>query len=125
MGHTIALIDDSKVMRSIIRKSILMSGLEIEEILEATNGSEGLKLVMDNRASLDLIITDIHMPQMSGLEMLESFQKTADSEKVPVILISSDTSLGARNQWKEYGVSGFIAKPFDHQDILSLLEAVL
>lgn len=125
MGHTIALIDDSKVMRSIIRKSILMSGLEIEDILEAANGTEGLKLMMDHRASLDLIITDIHMPQMSGLEMLKSFQENVDSEKVPVILISSDTSVGARTEWEEYGVSGFIAKPFDHQDILSLLEAVL
>ena len=125
MGHTIALIDDSKVMRSIIRKSILMSGYKIAEILEATDGSEGLKLVTDNRAILDLIITDIHMPQMSGLEMLKSFQETDGSEKVPVILISSDSSVGTRNQWKDFGVRGFIAKPFDHQDILSLLEAVL
>ena len=125
MGSKIALIDDSKVMRSILRKSILMSGHKISDFLEAANGEEGLELVRENRDSLDLIITDIHMPGMSGIEMLKSFRTIAGSEKVPVIVISSDSSMGVQQQWEQFGVCGFIAKPFSLQDVVSLLDAVL
>lgn len=125
MGSKIALIDDSKVMRSILRKSILMSGHEIDDFLEAANGEEGLELVRENRASLDLIITDIHMPGMSGIEMLKSFREIVGSEKVPVIVISSDSSMGTQKQWEPLGICGFIAKPFSLQDVVFLLDAVL
>ncbi len=125
MGSKIALIDDSKVMRSILRKSILMSGHEIADFLEATNGEEGLELVRKNRAGLDLIITDIHMPGMNGIEMLKSIREIFGSEKVPVVVISSDSSPGTRKQWERFGVCGFMAKPFSLQEVVSLLDAVL
>lgn len=125
MGSKIALIDDSKVMRSILRKSILMSGHKIDDFLEATNGEEGLELVRENRANLDLIITDIHMPGMNGIEMLKSFREFVGREKLPVIVISSDSSMGTRQQWEQYGVCGFLSKPFFPQDVVTLLDEIL
>ena len=67
MSLTIALIDDSRVMRSIIRKSIMMSNFEETRFLEASNGSDALQILIENRDGIDLIITDLHMPVLCSI----------------------------------------------------------
>jgi len=71
MSKTIGLIDDSKVMRSILRKSILMNHVQVTEFLEAGNGLEGFEMLSGHRDRLDIAFVDLHMPKMGGLEMLK------------------------------------------------------
>lgn len=125
MAGTIALIDDSKVMRSILRKSICMSGRDIGGFVEASNGSEGLELVRSHCAELDLIITDIHMPGMDGIEMLKNLREFVGSQEVPIVVVSTDSSPETRQQCEQFGARGFIAKPFSHEDVVGLLDQLL
>ncbi len=124
MSRTIALIDDSKVMRSIIRKSILMSEFEVTRFLEASNGSDGLQILLENRGEVDLIITDLHMPGVSGFELLKMVQDTGHFTDVPIIVISTDSNENTQKQCRQYGVRGFLGKPFSHDDVVGLLASV-
>ncbi len=125
MGRTIALIDDSKVMRSIIRKSVMMSDLEITRFVEASNGSEALQILLENRDDIALIITDLHMPGVGGIELLSKIQDTGQFTDVPIIVISTDSNEGTQQRCRQYGVRGFLGKPFSHDDVVRLLDSVL
>ena len=125
MSLIIAVIDDSKVMRSIIRKSILMSEFEVSRFLEASNGSEGLQILIENRDEIDLIITDLHMPGVGGMELLRMLQETGHFTGVPIIVISTDSNESTQQQCRQYGVCGFLGKPFSHDDVVGLLASVL
>ncbi|MCH7623576.1 MAG: response regulator [Nitrospinae bacterium] len=125
MSLTIALIDDSRVMRSIIRKSIMMSNFEETRFLEASNGSDGLQILIENRDEIDLIITDLHMPGVSGIEMLRMLQSTGHFTNIPIIVISTDINEVTQQQCRQYGVRGFLGKPFSHDDVVGLLTLVL
>ena len=69
MSKTIGLIDDSKVMRSILRKAILMCNYSVSEFIEADNGVDGFQILTGNRGALDIAFVDLHMPKMGGLDM--------------------------------------------------------
>ena len=125
MARTIALIDDSRVMRSIIRKSILMSDFEVLRFIEASNGAEGYQLLIDNRDEIDLIITDLHMPGMSGIDLLVKVQDTGQFTDVPIVVISTDSNESTQQRCRQYGVRGFLGKPFTHEDVVYLLDSVL
>lgn len=125
MSLTIAVIDDSKVMRSIIRKSIMMSNYNETRFLEASNGSEGLKIILENREDIDLIITDLHMPGLSGIELLRMLQSTGHFTDIPIIVISTDSNESTKLQCRKFGVQGFLGKPFSHEDVVELLASVL
>ena len=125
MSLTIALIDDSRVMRSIIRKSIMMSNFEVTRFLEASNGSDALQILIENRDEIDLIITDLHMPGVSGIEMLRMLQSTGHFTNIPIIVISTDINEVTQQQCRQYGARGFLGKPFSHDDVVGLLTLVL
>lgn len=124
MGKTIALIDDSSVMRSIIRKSIMMSNLDISDFIEADNGLDGLQLIENNQDRLDLVITDLHMPKCSGVEMMEKL-KEHGVNKAPIIVISTMSDAKMQETCKRLGAVAFLKKPFSHEDIETLLRDIL
>ena len=119
MGKTIALIDDSSVMRSILRKSMMMSNLDITDFLEAENGEEGLALIQGNQ-TIDLIVTDLHMPKLGGVEMMEKL-KAAGTAKAPIVVISTVGDEKMQDTCKALGAVAFLKKPFSHEDIEGLL----
>ena len=123
MGRTIALIDDSSVMRSILRKSIMMSNLDVTDFVEASNGAEGLALIESNQ-NIDLIITDLHMPELGGVEMMEKL-KAAGIARAPIVVISTVGDENMQNTCKGLGAVAFLKKPFSHEDIEGLLTNVI
>lgn len=124
MAKTIAIIDDSSVMRSILRKSIMMSGIDVADLQEAGNGQEGLSLIESNTGKLDLIITDLDMPTMTGVEMMEKI-KSSGLKTAPIVVISTVGDEKMRETCKSLGAVDFLNKPFSHEDIQALLEKVL
>jgi len=124
MGRTVALIDDSSVMRSILRKSIMMSSnLDVSDFVEAENGAKGLELIETNK-SIDIIITDLHMPELGGVEMMEKL-KANGTTKAPIVVISTVGDEKMQNTCKGLGAVAFLKKPFSHEDIEGLLTTVI
>ncbi len=120
---TIALIDDSKVMRSILRKSILMRGLRVERFLEADDGEQGFAVIAANRGRIDLIITDLHMPVCGGLAMLERLH-AAGLDAVPIVVVSTMGDEATRQACRALGAVAFLDKPFNHEMLDQVLRQV-
>ena len=120
MSKTIGLIDDSKVMRSILRKSILMNNYQVDEFLEADNGVEGFELLAGHQDNLDIVFVDLHMPRMNGVEMLKRL-RTEGIQSVPIVIVSTSADMEMQKTCMDLGAVGFIRKPFTPQDIGSLM----
>lgn len=104
------IVDDSSVMRKIVERSLRQAGIEIAEVLEAGNGAEALSVVQQNK--VDLILCDINMPVMDGLEFVKSLAGVANAKGVPVVMITTEGSEGHVVQALSAGAQGYIRKPF-------------
>ena len=123
MSFNILIVDDSDSMRTIIKKIISMSGFKMNQCYNAGNGREALELLSKNW--VDVIISDINMPEMNGLEMLAKINKDDLLKYVPVIMITTESSETRMKEAFSLGAKGFIKKPFLPQDIKEVLYKVI
>ena len=111
----VLIVDDSSVMRKIVGRSLRQAGLEVLDILEASNGSEALSLAREN--SLDLILSDINMPLMDGLEFVRQLRSIEAAQHIPVVMITTEAGEGHVVEALSLGASGYIRKPFTPEQI--------
>lgn len=104
------IVDDSSVMRKIVERSLRQAGLSIAEVLEASNGAEALAALENH--NVDLILCDINMPVMDGLEFVKQLSGVENAKGVPVIMITTEGSEGHVVQALSAGARGYIRKPF-------------
>jgi two-component system, chemotaxis family, chemotaxis protein CheY len=120
------IVDDSSVMRKIVERSLRQAGLESLIVLEAGSGVEGLELLKAKQ--VDLILSDINMPAMDGLEFLRQLRSQQLATGVPVVMITTESSEEHVRQAIEAGAMGYIRKPFTadqvKQKVVSLLPAL-
>ncbi|MFO7707948.1 MAG: response regulator [Desulfobacterales bacterium] len=122
MAVNILIVDDSAVMRAMIRKTIELSGLQLGTIHQAVDGREGLSALETNW--IDLVIADINMPVMNGEEMIERMQAVPDLKSIPTIVVSTEGSRVRIERLERRGVR-FIHKPFSPEMIRDTVKAVL
>src|ERR1700728_1805908 len=84
------IVDDSSVMRKIVERALRQAGLDTLVVLEASNGAEGLDLLRTKQ--VDLILSDINMPSMDGLEFLRQLKAQRLALDVPVVMITTESS---------------------------------
>jgi len=104
------IVDDSSVMRKIVERSLRQAGLELSHVIEAGNGVEALGLLDSN--PVDLILCDINMPLMDGLELVRHIQTVEKLRNVPVVMITTEGSESNVIQALSLGAKGYIRKPF-------------
>jgi len=109
MKINVLIVEDCSVMRLLISRTLKLSGHEIGDITEAENGVEGLKYLKEK--SIDLVIIDINMPVMDGLEMLEMMRKDPQTKRIPVLTVSTESNT-KRVDFISKLSSGFVHKPF-------------
>jgi len=121
MAINVLVVDDSIVMRSMILKTMHLSGVPVGEIYQASNGQEGLETLKDHW--IDLVIADINMPVMNGEEMIDRMQDSLVTRDIPVVVISTEGSQKRIEKLKEKGVT-FIHKPFTPEAVRDTIKAV-
>ena len=119
----ILIVDDSSVMRKIVERSLRQAGLEIVQVLEASNGAEAL--VVAQNSALDLILSDINMPTMDGLEFVRRLRDVENAKNVPVIMITTEAGESAVVQALSNGARGYIRKPFTPEQIKEIIAPLL
>jgi two-component system, chemotaxis family, chemotaxis protein CheY len=123
MAYNILVVDDSKMIRSIIRKTLSLTKLEIGEIFEAENGLKALEILGNNW--IDIVLSDLNMPEMSGLELIDAMAEDGLLKDTPVVVISTDGSATRIDQLKKKGIREYIRKPFTPEAISEIIEKVL
>jgi len=108
-------VDDSSVMRKIVERALRQAGLEELAVHEAGSGVEGLDLLRARK--VDLILSDINMPSMDGLEFLRQLRAQDLAPDVPVVMITTESSAEHVKQAIEAGAQGYIRKPFTTEQV--------
>jgi two-component system chemotaxis response regulator CheY len=93
MGTTVLVVDDSSTIRKIIHRCLEKAELGITEVCEAGNGQEALDLLA--RRPVDLVLTDINMPRMNGMQFLSALKENRDWKQIPVLIISTEAGAAA------------------------------
>jgi two-component system chemotaxis response regulator CheY len=104
------IVDDSSVMRKIVERSLIQAGLELTTVFGAGNGAEALSVLAENQ--VDLILCDINMPVMDGLEFVKQLPGVNNAKGVPVVMITTEGSEAHVVQALSAGARGYIRKPF-------------
>lgn len=109
------IVDDSSVMRKIVERSLRQAGIELEKVIEASNGAEALGALNEN--PVDLILCDINMPVMDGLEFVRQVGSVENGKGVPVVMITTEGSESHVVQALSAGARGYIRKPFTPEQV--------
>ncbi len=109
------IVDDSSVMRKIVERSLRQAGIDLKEVLQAGNGAEALTILQDN--SVDLILCDINMPVMDGLEFVKQLPGVEKAKGVLVVMITTEGSEAHVVQALSCGARGYIRKPFTPEQV--------
>jgi len=119
----VLIVDDSSVMRKIVERSLRQAGLNLAQVLEAGNGVEALAALQTEK--VDLILCDINMPVMDGLEFIKQLSALENGKGVPVVMITTEGSEAHVVQALSAGARGYIRKPFTPDQIKEHVLAVL
>ncbi len=109
------IIDDSSVMRKIVERSLRQAGIDLSKVFEASNGAEALVVLQDN--VVDLMLCDINMPVMDGLEFIKRLPEVANAKGVPVVMITTEGSESHVVEALSHGARGYIRKPFTAEQV--------
>lgn len=120
MNLNILIVDDSALTRKAIRRIIDMIGLEVDEILEAGNGSEALGILGDH--NVDLVLADLNMPVMDGFEMIYKMRGDEATKNIPVVIVSTESSATGIEKLLADGVSDYLHKPFKPEQFKEVIE---
>ncbi len=119
MQRQVLIVDDSPTMRNMLKAA--MSDLEFE-CITAQDGEKALKMAQDKE--LDLILTDINMPNMDGIELIRILRDTVNTKFTPILVISTEGNDNIKRAGKEAGATGWIVKPFNPETLARAVKKV-
>lgn len=123
MGYNVLIMDDSLIIRSMVAKTLQISGLDLGEIHYAANGREGLDIVQDR--DVDIVFADINMPVMDGVQMVTAMAERGLLQRIPVVIISTERNQQRIDHLKSMGVTAYLKKPFLPEDFKATVEHLL
>jgi two-component system chemotaxis response regulator CheY len=113
----VLLVDDSRVMRQLVRRTLRQAGFDVGQVVEAENGKDAIGKL--NGWKPTIVLSDWNMPEMSGIEMLEALRSKGNP--VPVGFVTSESTLAMRHRALEAGALFLLTKPFTAEDFRSQL----
>jgi two-component system chemotaxis response regulator CheY len=120
--HNILIVDDSATTRAVIKRLIHLCGIDAN-VLEACDGNGALDML--GTCAIELVLADLHMPNMGGVELTQRMSGDPRLRNVPVVIISADPNAHRIDQLKQQGVRGYLAKPFTPERFRDVLGQLL
>jgi two-component system chemotaxis response regulator CheY len=114
MTKTILVVDDSGTVRQQVSMALKQAGFAI---VEAADGQEALAAIESNRA-IDMVVCDVNMPVLNGLEMVERVKKNPEHKALPILMLTTEGQPSMIRRAKEAGAVGWIVKPFDANQLV-------
>jgi two-component system chemotaxis response regulator CheY len=119
----VLIVDDSAAIRKILQRVLRQTDLNLGEIKEAGDGTEAVEILKDR--TFGLILSDINMPQMDGLQLLARIKEMEHLKNVPVIMITTEGGQGKVMEAVQLGATGYVRKPFTADQIKEKLAGVI
>ncbi|MBU1306866.1 MAG: response regulator [Alphaproteobacteria bacterium] len=113
-------VDDSRTILAMLHHTLSNAGFEV---LQAEDGQQGLDVLM--KETVDVVITDINMPVMDGIEFIRHVRATGNHQSLPILILTTETSQDKRELGKAAGGTGWIVKPFDPEKLISVIHRVV
>jgi len=117
------IVDDSTAIRKILLRVLNQTGLPLGQVLEAGDGKQALDLIQDHEVSL--ILSDINMPNMDGLELLRALRGSEKWHDVPVVMITTEGGQARVEEAMQLGATSYVRKPFSADLLRDKLAALL
>ena len=123
MDSDVLVVDDSAAIRKILTRVLRQTGMAIQTIHEAGDGQEALAVMALHR--IDLVLSDINMPKMDGLQLLASLKASLQWQKIPVVMITTEGGETKVAEAVRLGAAGYVRKPFTADQIKEKLVGIL
>ncbi len=123
MELDILLVDDSATVRGLVARALRLAGLPLGTVLQAGNGAEALEVLKTQE--VDVIVTDIHMPEMDGLTLIRHLRADPSFKDLPVIVVSTEGGAERIAEARELGISAYLRKPFKPEQVKEAVNSAL
>jgi two-component system chemotaxis response regulator CheY len=120
MAKTILIVDDSESIREVVSFTLENEGYTV---LIAVDGTDALRFL--NGQNIDLIITDLHMPEMDGITLIKEVRNMPDYQRIPILFLTTESQAAKKMEAKDAGATGWIIKPFVPAKLIAALSKVL
>ncbi|MEZ4225381.1 MAG: response regulator [Polyangiaceae bacterium] len=121
MSNVVLVVDDSRSIRMLVSKVLKQAGFEV---VEAENGKDALAKLAQ-ASNVQLVITDLNMPVMDGLELIQAIRQKAEHKFTPVVFLTTETEEKKKEQAKSAGATGWIIKPFHPEKVMTVIRRVV
>jgi two-component system chemotaxis response regulator CheY len=121
MAQTILIVDDSESIREVVSFTLENAGYNV---LVGIDGKDALKF-LDGKTEIDLLITDLYMPNMNGIELIKAVRDHDYYKRIPILFLTTESQRDKKMEAKDAGATGWIIKPFVPAKLLSALNKVL
>ncbi len=119
MSKIVLTVDDSRTIRDMVSFTLKNAGFDV---LEATDGLEGLAVLKNNTP--DVIISDVNMPNMNGFDFVKAVREIPQFKFIPILMLTTENTGDKKNIGREAGATGWIVKPFDPDMLVQTINKV-
>jgi two-component system chemotaxis response regulator CheY len=123
MAYTILIVDDSETIRAVLLRSLAMTKLPIDSVLQAVHGKDALEKL--KTSFVDIVFTDINMPEMDGIALFEAMSAHPEYKDIPVVVISTEGSATRIAELTRKGIKGYLRKPFTPEKLRDVIVETL
>jgi two-component system, chemotaxis family, chemotaxis protein CheY len=120
MERTILIVDDSESIREVVSFTLKNEGFNVKV---GVDGKDALKYL--NGDKIDLIITDLHMPVMNGIDFIKAVRNFSDYKMIPILFLTTESQVDKKMEAKESGATGWIIKPFVPSKLIAVIHKFL
>lgn len=119
MSRKALTVDDSKTMREMVSFTLKGAGFDV---IEAEDGVDAIRVLGDNK--VDLIITDVNMPNMDGIELVRRLRSNDNFKFTPILILTTEGDASKKEEGKSAGATGWVVKPFDPEKLKQVIGKV-
>ena len=120
MGKRVMTVDDSATVRQVLQMTLVGAGYDV---VEAVDGEDALEKLSGGE-SVDMLVTDLNMPRVDGLDLIEQVRKKPGNRFMPIIMLTTESQPEKKSAGKAAGASGWITKPFKPEQLLAVVRMV-
>ncbi len=117
MAKTVLVVDDSASMRQLVGFALKSAGYEV---VAAVHGKDALDKV--NGAKVEMVVTDLNMPEMDGIELIKQLRARASSKFTPIVMLTTESQEAKKQEGKQAGASGWLVKPFKPEELVDVVK---